>query len=75
MRALWQRLFGHRLPKFKPHVGFNEAMKITDIVLKDTSIVWCPYGDPNTVDLGYDFDGNLVAVQIWEDVRFRPTRT
>lgn len=62
--------------KFKPCVFYNDDMKMTEIILEDTSIVWCPWGPykGHAVDCGYSHDGRLVGIKIWDDVRERPQR-
>lgn len=62
-----------RFRKFKPGVFYDEPMRLTEIILKDTGIVWCPLNKEggHFVDLGYDFAGNLVGVKVWADVRTR----
>jgi hypothetical protein len=65
-----------RPKRFNGGVFFNDDLKLTEIVLRDTAIVWeqLPCGlEGHWVDLGYDFDGNLVAIRIWDDVRYRKT--
>lgn len=63
--------------KFRPRVFYCENLKLTEIILEDTNIVWCPWGpyDGHAVDLGYTFDNKLVGVRIWDDVRNRPERS
>jgi hypothetical protein len=58
-------------PKFRPGVFYNEDLKLTEIVLEDTMIVWCPWGPyiGHAVDCGYSSDGRLVGIKIWDDVR------
>lgn len=67
---------GVELGEFKPCVIYNEELRLTEMVLKDVSIVWCPWGPTkgHAVDCGYDMEGNLVAIKIWDDVRTRPVR-
>lgn len=63
-----------RARKFRPGVSYDEdPLKLTQLLLEDKPIVWCPAPGPkgHWVDLGYDFDGNLVGVQVWADVRTR----
>ena len=62
--------------RFKPCGVYNEHLRLTEIILEDTSIVWCPWGPykGHAVDCGYSFDGRLVGIQIWDDVRERPSR-
>lgn len=73
------KLFGLVTPlkPFKPCVIYNEQIKLTEMILEDTSIVWCPWGPfhGHAVDCGYSPDGRLVGIQIWDDVRTRPQRS
>lgn len=59
---------------FIPRVGYNKDARLTQLVLQDTLIVWVPWGpyEGHAVDCGYDQDGNLVGIAIWDDVRKRP---
>lgn len=61
---------------FKPCVVYNPALRVTQMVLEDVPTVWHPWrgtaGMGHAVDLGYDADGKLVGIQIWDDVRQRP---
>jgi hypothetical protein len=70
------RSWWFRRHKFKPGVFFNEELRLTEIVLEDTLIVWKPWGayPGHAVDCGYDVDGRLVGIKIWDDVRTAPTR-
>lgn len=63
-----------KIGKFKPCVLYNEDLRLTEMVLKDTSIVWVPWGPfkGHAVDCGYDSEGNLVGIKIWDDVRKPP---
>jgi hypothetical protein len=62
-----------KLGVFKPCVVLWEAMSITEVLMADTGTCYCPLpvGPGHCVDLGYDFNGNLVAVKIWADVTTR----
>lgn len=54
--------------KFKPCVIYDEGLRLTTMLLADTTVVWCPAcpNRPHEVDLGYDAEtGVLVGVQIW----------
>lgn len=78
MQAL-KRLFiwlTNREPPFKPSVLYYQEIGLTQMLLEDTFIVWCPWGkyEGHAVDCGYDRSGKLVGIQIWDDVRNRPTR-
>lgn len=55
---------------FKPCVYVVPNMALTVMQLADTTIVWRPWGpfEGHAVDLGYDTAGNLVGIQIWDDV-------
>lgn len=57
---------------FKPRVMYYEAIQLTEMVLEDTTIVWTALFPEmgHAVDLGYDFEGNLVGIKVWKDVRF-----
>jgi hypothetical protein len=61
---------------FKPQVIYNPDIRLTEMILEDTTIVWCPWGpfEGHAVDCGYSADGRLVGIQIWDDVRNRPQR-
>lgn len=81
MRALynfivdyWRMMCGR--PHFKPQVIYNADLRLTEMILEDTTIVWCPWGGiaGHGVDCGYSPDGRLVGIQIWGDVRSRPDR-
>lgn len=56
--------------EFKPCVFTVPGMNLTIMQLADVSIVWRPWGPHkgHAVDLGYDADGNLIGIQIWDDV-------
>lgn len=54
------------LPSFKPCVVEYAGLRVTEMLLKDCTIVWHPYGPVHNVDLGYDFDGKLVGIRIWD---------
>lgn len=74
-RPLWECIaawiFGP--PKFKPCVIYHDEIRMTELLLEDTAIVWRPWGlyKGHAVDCGYSFDGRLVGIQIWDDVRTR----
>jgi hypothetical protein len=57
----------------RAYVMYDSNMRVTSIAIRDTLIVWCPWGpyEGHAVDLGYDRNGELVGVQIWDDVRRR----
>lgn len=58
---------GFELEEFKPHVVENSDLGCTEMLLQDTQITWKPWGAPqHSVDLGYDSDGHLVGVKIWD---------
>jgi hypothetical protein len=60
--------------RFKGGLFFDANLNLTEMVLHDSAVAWekLPSGlEGNWVDLGYDFDGNLVAIRIWDDVRYR----
>lgn len=62
--------------EFKPCVIFNEELKLTEMLLEDTMIVWRPWrgtaGMGHAVDLGYDENGKLVGIKIWDAVADLP---
>lgn len=59
-------------PTFKPCVLQNDELHMTEMVLEDTMIVWRPWGPKgHAVDLGYDADGNLVGIKVWDAVAKR----
>lgn len=64
------------LAEFKPQVIYNPELRLTEMILEDASIVWCPWGPfkGHAVDCGYSPDGRLVGIKIWDDVRTRPQR-
>lgn len=61
------------LGDFKPGVFYNEELRLTQMMLKDTFIVWCPWGPykGHAVDIGFDENGEIVGITIWDDVRTR----
>lgn len=72
--CLWRRFFGQlRHGKFKPTIYYNDAMKLTEMVLKDRPTVWQPFGvSEHFLDLGFDMEtGELIAIKVWADVRTR----
>ena len=54
-------------------VCLNEGAPATVITIRDGATIWCPLpsGPGHWVDVGYDFDGRMVGVQIWADVTTR----
>lgn len=62
-----------RLRVFQPCIVLWDNARITEFCMKDVGTVYCPLpvGPGHCVDLGYDFDGKLVAVKIWADVSTR----
>ncbi len=59
-------------PPFKAAVFYTEGLKLTEMILEDTCIVWEPWGrvKSHSVMLGYDAETrSLVGIQIWDDVR------
>ena len=56
------------LPAFDPCASYCEEARHTEIVLKDVPIVWV---DGIAFDLGYDFNGDLVAMRVPGDVTRR----
>lgn len=65
---------GFELAEFKPCVFYVDGLKVTEMLLEDTCIVWVPWGPytGHAVDCGYSTDGRLVGMRIWDDVRTRP---
>lgn len=63
-------------PEFRPCVVYNEPLRMTEMILEDTSIVWGAWGPykGHVIDVGYSFDGRLVGIRIWDDVRKRKPR-
>lgn len=61
--------------RFVPCVVFHAELQLTEVLLEDTIIVWCPLVLPgmkgHAVDVGYAPDGRLVGVQFWADVTNR----
>lgn len=66
-------LLGWRRRRFKPCVIYNEHLRLTEMILEDTMTVWVPWGPykGHAVDCGYDGNGKLVGIKIWDDVRER----
>lgn len=62
-----------RLHVFQPCIVLWDEATITEFCMKDAGTVYCPLpvGPGHCVDLGYDFDGKLIAVKIWADVTTR----
>lgn len=62
-----------KLQVFQPTVILWDEMSITEMVLADAGMCYCPLpvGPGHCVDLGYDFDGKLIAIKIWGDVSTR----
>lgn len=58
-------------PPFRPGVYYSRDLRATEIILQDVPIVWVPITRPgHYVDAGY-YDGKLVALRVWEDIRLR----
>lgn len=49
------------LPEFVPCAVYFPEQHCTEIVLRDETVVWV-HGI--SFDLGYDFDGHLIAVRV-----------
>lgn len=64
------------LPPFQPCVIYWEGVRCTEMILEDTTIVYRPWGPykGHAVDLGYNAEGKLVGIKIWDDVRASPAR-
>lgn len=56
--------------EFKPTVLELKALGLTVMMLEDTQITFQPWGPykGHAVDLGYNSEGKLVAIQIWDNV-------
>jgi hypothetical protein len=72
-------MLDHNDGSFKPCILYLDEMKLTQVLFKDATIVWHPWrgtvGMGHAVDLGYCADtGELVGIQIWDDVRSPPAR-
>ncbi len=68
----WRPWIAKHITPFEPHVLENENLQMTEIILKDAHIGWLPWGPKeHAVDLGYDTDGNLVGIRIWDSVKTR----
>lgn len=69
-------LLGWRQRRFKPCVVYNPSLRITEMLLEDTTTVWHPWGpyQGHAVDVGYARDGHLVGIKIWDDVTKPPER-
>ena len=74
MRAIVIRLCQWTLRKLNCWYPISfEIEGVTELMLEDVPTVYCPLpvGPGHCVDLGYDFDGRLVAIKIWADVTTR----
>lgn len=62
--------FPFKIGEFKPCVREVAGLGIISVILKDTTIVWQPWGPykGHAVDLGYDSEGNLQGIRIWDKV-------
>lgn len=61
--------------KLKPCVLYSPEIRLTTILLEDRPFVASPWGfkgEGHAVDCLYAFDGRLIGIQIWDDVRERP---
>ena len=59
----------HGFPRFKPCAIQWDEVGCTEIILKDTMTIWKPWGPPDhSVDLGYDAEGNLIGIKVWDKV-------
>lgn len=71
------RLLDWMTPRYRPGVFYSRATDTTEILLRDTATVSAPFpglGEGHLVDLMYDFEGELVGVRVWADVRKRHRR-
>lgn len=61
---------------FKPCALECEDLGFTEILLKDCSTFWRPWGDRDEyrVDLGYDSKGNLIGMRVWDHVLKKPAQ-
>lgn len=70
---MWGRIQQHHSDsnKFKPGVFYNADLRLTELVLEDACTIWVPWGPykGHAVDCGYDLNGDLVGIKIWDDVR------
>jgi hypothetical protein len=67
------------MEEFSAGVFYNGDLRLTEMVLEDTMIVWHQWQPPgmpegHVVDLGYNEAGDLVGIKIWDDVR-KPVST
>ncbi len=67
LRLWW---LGRSWPPFKPCVIAYDELGLTEMILEDTMIVWRPWGPyrGHAVDLGYNIEGRLVGIKIWDNV-------
>lgn len=57
------------IPEFKPCVSYYEGLNMTEMILEDTTIVWKSWkGMHHTVELGYNNNGKLIGIQIWDKI-------
>lgn len=55
--------------EFKPCAIENSELGATELILQDTFTVWKPWGPKeHAVDLGYDQDGKLIGMRVWDRV-------
>lgn len=63
---------GVEMGEFKPCVIHDPELRLTEMILEDTMTVWHPWRVTahmgHAVDLGYDENGKLVGIKIWDDV-------
>ena len=78
---IWDAEYGpptQLLSTFKPCVVEHKELCLTEMILEDTHIVWRPWrgtrGMGHMVDLGYDVNGKLVGIQIWDNVAQLPSK-
>lgn len=73
LTELWKK--GIKLKKFKPFVHEHENLGYTEMILEDTSITWSGWQVTRhmgyAVDLGYNAQGKLVGIKIWDKVENR----
>lgn len=67
---------GIEIKEFKPLAFENEAMRFTEMLLEDTTTVWTMWKVTkhmgHTVELGYNNQGKLIGIRIWDLVLTDP---
>lgn len=71
----WRPWVRYRAPEFKPCVISHGTLGFTEVILEDTTMVWCPVPIPGTpghvVDVAYNTTGNLVGMRVWASLETR----